>query len=836
MKRQLLNSGGYRYLIELYDGLHDLKTDRSSSNYVVLRKYDLINNIVVDNAFYFIERKLYDSYINDIIESYELDGKRNKKTSDLLCFPCFDDSNSMSFSLLADDWNEAFNDDSLYSDFNINYTPDAKGKYLKVINDDNSESVYKLKEYDRYDKVSKEGQEDTYRRNNEGEYLRIEYKDENDAPAFKYVKIESKNKCNLKVDFELGKDVYELLNIDKVKDDNNEITGEIVATPANIINDKIRIYHPDIKKITNAIIYITTYINSIKYTFICRTYDQFPSNSYEDLVVDYTHYSEYITVEVPNLESLFSDDVYYIEDMNFVCSDKNKEFMNEVTADPYIIKYDGDDVTYNNKNNEYDYHNYTNQYVKFKLFLQPYKIDEITYYDDYAEEDVYENVKVFLKENIDAKKLKKHPLTIVLYPITDNIDESSYHIEPDSFYDISSTSFISSSHFSLKAKFGFENDHLSVISEFDYPKELYISDTSVYDAYIDYYNIDVTHDYTFNVNEGYYNEKKRIEDLYNDNYKLTDTDLKILATTLSDPKYNKIKDVSHYADKVKLLRNLRISALNEEYKQEFGFNASFIGYQLKLFSDVQCTRCIYSSEISLEDAYKASGHEIDILEEPDIVEMLKNGLQDFSFPLTGIFSSWSQLPDYLVCYTSFVDRFLGITLVTNPLVITKEYFKYMINNNEDHLFRLHWLSDYNNTKIKDMKIVEINNDSAINFINNINCSVVTNPDGTNEKITVTRNSGPRVIYKPIFYKVQPLQNISIRANVNQNIGINLSQYMTKVETFKLFINGNEIYESSRNDGYVIFNISPTVFNSSSGTYDILTQDDEYISSGNYAII
>ena len=72
-------------------------------------------------------------------------------------------------------------------------------------------------------------------------------------------------------------------------------------------------------------------------------------------------------------------------------------------------------------------------------------------------------------------------------------------------------------------------------------------------------------------------------------------------------------------------------------------------------------------------------------------------------------------------------------------------------------------------------------------------------------------------------------------NVTQNIGINLSQYMTKVETFKLIIENTEYVEVGRNDIYVIFSIPASKLNTNSGTYDIVNQDDEYISSGNWKI-
>ena len=93
----------------------------------------------------------------------------------------------------------------------------------------------------------------------------------------------------------------------------------------------------------------------------------------------------------------------------------------------------------------------------------------------------------------------------------------------------------------------------------------------------------------------------------------------------------------------------------------------------------------------------------------------------------------------------------------------------------------------------------------------------------------------KIIFRPMFYKINDLQLIKIRKGVTQNIGINLSDYMTKITTFKLNINGQEIIESGRNNVYVIFTFNPNRITDQSGYYDITNQDDEYISSGKWEI-
>ena len=71
--------------------------------------------------------------------------------------------------------------------------------------------------------------------------------------------------------------------------------------------------------------------------------------------------------------------------------------------------------------------------------------------------------------------------------------------------------------------------------------------------------------------------------------------------------------------------------------------------------------------------------------------------------------------------------------------------------------------------------------------------------------------------------------------MSKKIGINLGQYLSKVESFKLKLDDIEYTEVGRNDVYVIFDVNANMITSASGTYNIVNQDDEYISSGNWII-
>ena len=128
-------------------------------------------------------------------------------------------------------------------------------------------------------------------------------------------------------------------------------------------------------------------------------------------------------------------------------------------------------------------------------------------------------------------------------------------------------------------------------------------------------------------------------------------------------------------------------------------------------------------------------------------------------------------------------------------------------------------------------VIDLQN-NKVNFINNITC-VINKKEENYERIN-RLNPSAKILYKPYFFKVQDLQNIKLRTKIVQNIGINLSQYMTKVETFKLVLGGNEYIEIGRNDAFVIFSINANEL-TQGGRYDIFNQDDDYISSGEYTI-
>lgn len=198
-------------------------------------------------------------------------------------------------------------------------------------------------------------------------------------------------------------------------------------------------------------------------------------------------------------------------------------------------------------------------------------------------------------------------------------------------------------------------------------------------------------------------------------------------------------------------------------------------------------------------------------------------VDDFLFPMKDLFSKWSQVPDNVYVRLIMEDRAIGKNCSSPTVLFTKDKLKYTIN--EQQYTRL-------SIKKKETDIDDMNKEN-FNFISNMNCRIVKSND---DKQQIQKNSvKPRIIYKPIFFKVQDLQNIVLRSNMSQNIGISLSSYVNKIDEFILSIGENKWHESSRTSSFVIFNVNSKLIKEATGKYDILTSDNEYLSTGNYTI-
>jgi hypothetical protein len=713
MQRSVININEYRYLIEYYDANTDMKNNQYMSEFVILRNYNIVNNLIHDNDIYFIEKQYLNEYIDELRNNDGLYG-------DSIVFPVTS---------------------SVINSYSNSYV-----KFNDNINLKSKENIYKI----------------TY--------------DSNDNEILEY-----------------GSDIYELYGIENKKLIKNK----------KIKCDKIRIYHPMIKKNLNAIIDISNYINNIHFHYICRPINKYLTNSETEIHFNNTIYSEFVEIYFPNMNDLFGLDkggnynVYYNEDFNIVASTLNENFINSILSNSEDLEH---------FENEIDEHI---QYVPLNLMLQPYRIVE-----EYAAESQfnYDNnlsndekifVKLFLKNNTSiSNNYLTNTLNIIIYPYSDVDKQTNLYIL-DQNLSQGYSSINNETKFKLMGRLGFSNGIISVVTMFDYPGRSYFysrykddSTTSPIKEAYKYYN---------NVDDKYYNLFINEEVLK----ELEDIDA---VDSISDDIIQTVKEVANvnYDDKDELLKvwkKIMKESIIEEYEEEFGSPTQFLGFKIDIYTDMNYKHNIYSKNVRINF----------------------DDIDDFSFKLNGIFSKWEEKPEKLIVRTAFYDRVLGIELRSNIVIITKEWFKYLINNSP--VYRLSNLSNINKDIKNDMTVIDLENNN-VNFINSIKC--IVRKDEYN-KVNSPRRLDQKIIFKPIFYKVKDLQNISLRAGTTQNIGINLSEYMTKVETFKLLINNVEYIESGRNDIYVIFKINSNNLEETSGTYDITNEEDQYISSGKWTI-
>lgn len=577
-----------------------------------------------------------------------------------------------------------------------------------------------------------------------------------------------------------GFDVYKLYQIKN---------GKMSEKPVKC--NRMRIYHPHIKQSLNAIVHIDNYMNNIHFHYICTLLENYKTNSETEFRIDNNIYSEYTDLYVPSINDLFRVDdhgnylTYYKEDLNIVTSTKNKEFINK-------ILYNSDNIT-----------NYKDvdgtQIVPLNLLLQPFRIVEEI--DPITEESVF--AKLYVKHNISIiDNYITYPVNITITPYSYVDDMTNIYIINERLNSVTE-SYITECTFRLSAKLGFSDGKISVISRFIYPYmdkyiELYKDSpltTPVLEAYKYYNNIN-PENYSVLIDSKY---KALYEDIDNKT-SLSEYDKETVIKVAN-------RGFSSDAEILKEWKRMQHELIEKEFEDEYDTSLNFIGFNIKIATDTKLKNIIYNHNETLR------------LDE----------LDDFCFKLDGIFESWNQMPDHLIVQCRFIDRILSIEIPSNFVIIKKEWFKYMIN--DCGLWRLSKLT-YTNDNMKEIEL----NTNNINFINNINCIINKESDGNSlSRTSRINNTGSKLIYRPIFYRTQELQNIKLRTGVTQNIGINLVQYMTKVETFKMVIENTEYVESGRNDIYVIFSIPAMNIKTSSGIYNITNQDDEYISSGNWQL-
>ena len=598
-----------------------------------------------------------------------------------------------------------------------------------------------------------------------------------------------------------------------------------IERDAKIKCDKLRIYRPHNKRDIDFIVHCDTYINNIHVHILARDINWYSRQENKDKYIKSTtefksghnFYSEYIEIPIPDLDDLFvSGDVYFIENLNFgdICffEDKYKDKLSKQFSS-YIYK----------KNKK--------QYNSLGLFKLPFTLEK--YGDLHNLMNGYyliDNNGYYLKDNKDRFLLWKEGGTDTAVYLTDN--NNNYIIDSIGNY--------------------------LICTQVEGQVNVYALDDpnfNLYEAYIKHYVPEYMHTTAI----------AHMKNQLNVSFVPYDTNTCSIkeAPGFSDASHMLVRSDSLDANREQLFiqakirltskigwdENGIISILNEFQYPEKGKFRNFSeayeyynGISLDNYTNIvddtdednwwddssessmQCGIVFeIFGDIYQKDRLYRESHGF----APDPVTG-KLEIDDFAFNLTSLFTEWSQYPGLVYCRCKFVDKYLGKVIYGSIVTLTKEHFKYLIND------------IYKGKAILSKKPSNNTMDvSKFNFLNNIQINVVSDKSKTEQQIQQTSKQANRtkVVFKPVFYKVQDLPQIRLREGIIQNIGINLMEYMTKVETFKLIIGGLSIIEHARNDAYVVFNIDTNKIDlTRKKEYHILTQDDEYISSGSWEFI
>ena len=89
MKRTQINLDNYQYICELYKNGIDFTDNKCQSRFVILRKFEIYNDIVYDKDIYFIDKAIYDKL------------EKNTETKSIV-YPIHDGQNIVKFSNLGE--------------------------------------------------------------------------------------------------------------------------------------------------------------------------------------------------------------------------------------------------------------------------------------------------------------------------------------------------------------------------------------------------------------------------------------------------------------------------------------------------------------------------------------------------------------------------------------------------------------------------------------------------------------------------------------------------------------------------------------------------------------
>lgn len=589
-----------------------------------------------------------------------------------------------------------------------------------------------------------------------------------------------------------GEEVYDILYRDKEMPKKFDI--------ADVPCDKLRIYHPHNKVSLTSIIYVDTQVQDVHFHLLCRPYNTYKTNAEDDFEDSHIRYSEYIDCYIPNIEWLLSGDAYYQEHISMIDTsgytilDASYLSTNEVHIDD---EYVGDDIPVTTEGYTYSVSNQTLSQIQNNSYdgqtPQYYNTSELSFFvtEDVGRRDYDPDEYAYLicspnnnlaDECYAALKIFSLPFRIDTLVDEDNNEMFIKRYLPESLDTVT-------------------NDYITWPLRVTISPYTYVDDTTY--LYINDSNLSMNSDTMQSTSCMSLKAKTGFDD--NGNHAV----LAIFDFPYKS-EFNNFREAYEYFYKVNLSEYNGIVEYDEDEDDEDDYvEEKQCGFVLRIYSDVKMTQKI------AQYIYEIDNPELQ--------------LDDFAFQTAGMFERWEQLPSTLVLQCSFVDKWLGNIIYSNPITITEENFKYFINNTNKPVV------DWDEEQHISENIYELENEmkkSDITFVDKITCTIRREAKDTNIS---NMHNNTKVLYKPIFYRTQDLQTITLQKYLTQNIGINLGEYMTKVESFNLLINNVQIKEFARNDIYVIFKVNANDIPANSGTYHITNQDDEYISSGNFII-
>lgn len=612
----------------------------------------------------------------------------------------------------------------------------------------------------------------------------------------------------------------------KFGNDIIRIYDESLENDAEILCDKLRIWFPTTRGHIDSIIHVSNIINDIRFHYLCNRSDIYEINSETEMSYNNVKYSEYIEVYVPNIESLFTKGQNYVREMfntSYVKEKCEKVVGNneKITLYPItnyikagntikkvfdlhgecssIMKKYYVEIDINGTTVERLASNYGNINLDGKIEINEYDTIKLICYNEEKELFTYDahtnDIKIDANSEVYCSTflmvmpffIDKHMLNILKF----DTDAISADEMPKIYFNIGSDNIM---------EHILPNPYVVTISPFTGVN----TSTSIYSL-----------DDDMKENSDVFTLSKEIRlqasfKFYDGNNDET-TDYSKLGSIILDCSFyhsKELGDISlndYYLKKsgltIEEYRNIDLSDTDFD-EDMFPDNIDKCGYVIEISNDMTFREIIYDYVTNI------NVDENSIIENRQFVINLANGVQ-----------AWDTYYDSLIARVRYIDKVSFTIIESNPVVITKEMYKYIIHNGD---YRLNLA----NRQVNDM------NPENFNFIDKINCVVKKTENEQNKTLTNSKTTS-KIIYKPIFYKVRELQEIKLKSGITQNIGLNLAEMISKVDTFKIQIGTKEFPETARNDGYVIFKINTLELAASSGMYNLINQDNEFISDGTW---